>query len=78
MADILVRNLDETLVQRLKERARRQGRSLQAEVAHILTLAAEAPKLDAQTAQERLAEFRRRFKGRRFSDSAKLIREHRN
>ncbi len=78
MSDILVRNLDEEVVQRLEERARRQGRSLQAEVAHILTQAAEIPKLDAETAQKRLGEFRRRFKGRRFSDSAELIREGRS
>ena len=36
MAQILVRNLDEKIVNRLKARARRNGRSLQAEVRAIL------------------------------------------
>jgi plasmid stability protein len=36
MADILVRRLDEAVKQRLKERAERHGRSLEAEVREIL------------------------------------------
>lgn len=75
MAQILVRGLDESLVERLKQRARSQGRSLQAEAKMILE---QAAKLDVTTAQDLLAQFRGRFKGRKFSDSAKLIREDRD
>lgn len=44
MASIVVRNLDPEVVERLKERARRNGRSLEAEVRMILgSEAAAAP-----------------------------------
>ncbi len=43
MAQILVRDLDEALVERLKARAARHRRSLEAEVRQILALAEEAP-----------------------------------
>ncbi len=78
MANILVRDLDERVVKSLKDRARRGGRSLQAEVSTILTQAAESPTVDAATAQKMLDRFRRRLKGRRFSDSTDLIREDRD
>ncbi len=77
MAQILVRNLDDEVVESLKERAKREGRSLQAEVSMILVEAAGAPKLDAETAWKLLDEFRDRFKGRKFTDSVKLLREDR-
>ena len=71
MAQILVRNLDEGVVQRLKNRAKQEGRSLQAEVKMILENAA---KVDMETARKLMDDFRERvLKGRRFSDSAKLI-----
>jgi plasmid stability protein len=78
MAQILVRNLDEAVVQKLKERARREGRSLQAEVCGILARAAEEPPpMDMAEARRLMAEIRSRFKGRTFPDSAELIREDR-
>jgi plasmid stability protein len=40
MSDILVENLDETVVQRLESRARESGRSLQTELRLILEQAA--------------------------------------
>lgn len=78
MAQILVRNLDEETVKRLKKRARDDGRSLQSEVKHILSQAAYEPTVDMEKARKMLEEFRRRFKGRKFSDSVELIREDRN
>ncbi len=75
MAQILVRNLDETIVQRLKRRAREKGRSLQAEVRLILEQAAREPKMDMETALKTSESFRRRFKGRKFPDTVGLIRE---
>ncbi|MBM4030481.1 MAG: hypothetical protein FJ291_01700 [Planctomycetes bacterium] len=75
MAQILVRDLDDVAVERLKARARQEGRSLQAEAKLILE---QASLLDMQTMRKRLDAFRRRFGGRRFSDSADLIREDRD
>lgn len=75
MPQVLVRDLDEVTVERLKERARRHGRSLQREAKAILEEAANAPTMaDARAAAERV---RRRFAGRVFSDSAELVREDR-
>jgi antitoxin FitA len=41
MADITVRNLDDTVRQRLKQRAAAHGRSMEAEVRAILTSAVD-------------------------------------
>ncbi len=75
MAQILVRNLDDRLVQRLKDQARRNGRSLQAEVKMILE---QAAKVDMETARALIDEFRRSLKGRKFYDNVELIREDRD
>lgn len=78
MAQILVRELDTETVERLKRRAKEDGRSLQSEVKMILERAAIEPKTDMEAARKMLDEFRRRFKGRKFSDSVELIREDRD
>jgi len=75
MAQILVRNLDPDVVERLKSRARANGRSLQAEVKMILEQGAKV--LDMRTARE-LADAIRKGFGRTFDDSAELIREDRD
>jgi hypothetical protein len=75
MAQILVRNLDEKTVGRLKRQAKRNGRSLQSEVKILIE---EGAKVDMQTARKLADRFRRRFKGRLFSNSADLIREDRD
>lgn len=77
MAQILVRNLDKRVVKKLKDRAKKAGRSLQAEVKMILEGASEEPRLDAATAWKLADEFQSRFKGRKFTDSVKLLREDR-
>ena len=77
MAQILVRDLGEGVVKSLKRRAKQDGRSLQSEVKAILEQAAYEPKLDMEAARNICAEFRRRFKGRRFPDTVELIREDR-
>jgi antitoxin FitA len=51
MAQVLIRNLDEEVVARLKARAKAKGRSLQQELREIVQQAAPAP----MNAQERLA-----------------------
>ena len=75
MPQVLVRDLDTAVVERLKERARHNGRSLQKELKAILEQTArEATMAEARAAAERIS---RRFAGRTFSDSADLIREDR-
>ena len=74
MAQILVRNMEEQTVKRLKARARKKGRSLQAEVKEILE---QTAKMDMQMAH-RLADAIRNSLGRRFDDSTKIIRKDRD
>jgi plasmid stability protein len=75
MAQILVRDLEPAVVERLKERARCNGRSLQAEVAQILR--EEARKLTIEEARALSERWHARLAGRTFSDSAELIHEDR-
>lgn len=77
MAQILVRDLNEEVVKRLKKRAKQDGRSLQSEVKFILEQAALEPKMDTETARKISEAFRQRFKGREFPDTVELIREDR-
>ena len=76
MAQVLVRQLNEQVVERLKKRAKEHGRSLQSEVKTIL----EEAVPDYEGAWLRIEVFRSRLKksGRKFSDSAGLIREDRD
>jgi plasmid stability protein len=75
MAQILVRDLSPDIVDRLKNRAERNGRSLQGEVKVILESAA---KLSMAEAREVARQLRQSLEGRMTSDSADLIREDRN
>ena len=77
MAQILIRNLDKEVVEHLKERARKDGRSLQTEVRLILERAAHEPKVDMETARKISELFRHRFRERKFPDTVELIREDR-
>ena len=74
MPDILVRGLDDETVKRLKARAKRNGRSLQGEAKRVLEQAAGA-NADEMAAAGR--SWKKRFAGRRFADSADLMREDR-
>jgi len=53
MAQIVVRNLDDAVVERLKQRARQEGRSLQSEVRMILAQAADAPPPQEKSQRKR-------------------------
>jgi len=75
MAQILIRGLGEATVRRLKERARRAGRSLQGEVKRLLEREARQGTIDE--ALERARRVRDGLAGGRFGDSAALIREDR-
>ncbi len=69
MSQVLVRDLDPELVERLKRRASTRGRSLQAELKFILEQAARSAG-DVATLAARI---RRKLSGRDHSDSAELV-----
>jgi plasmid stability protein len=74
MADLLVRNLDEDVLNQLKAAAKAHRRSLQAEIHEVLRNAsarrlAETRRLSAQ--------WLKRLRGSAQSDSSALIREDR-
>jgi plasmid stability protein len=75
MAQVLVRNLGDATVERLKRRARSHGRSLQAELHDILERAARTDIADARRAAEKI---RRKLSDREHSDSAQLVGEDRS
>jgi plasmid stability protein len=75
MGSILVRGLDQKTIERLKERARLNGRSLQQEVKALLERAAETLTMsEARLLSER---WRPRLGVRSTSNSTQLIREDR-
>ncbi|MEO8325137.1 MAG: Arc family DNA-binding protein [Nitrospirota bacterium] len=76
MAQVLVRQLDEKVVERLKRRAQEHGRSLESEVRTIL----EEAVPDYEGAWKRIEQFQKRLKksGRTISDSAELLWEDRD
>jgi plasmid stability protein len=73
MPSILVRGLKPQVVQRLKERARRNGRSLQGEARLLLERSAGSENIHAI-----LDRWQRRFARRRFVPTVNLIRRDRN
>jgi len=79
MSDVLVRNLDEAVVEQLKARARYSGRSLQAELKLILEQAAlPAPSRPSRAEYRALADRVRTALGDRpQADSAALLAEDR-
>ncbi len=76
MSQILVRDLAPEIVERLKERARGNARSLEAEVRVILENA--AGQYTTAEFAEVAAAWRKRLAGRAHSDSAVLTREDRD
>jgi plasmid stability protein len=78
VAQILVRDLGDALVARLKKRARENHRSLQGEVKAILEEAgAEATKSEALAIVDKWQSYWE-SKGKTFSDSAEIIRRMRD
>lgn len=74
MASVLIRDLDEAAVEKLKARAARNGRSLQTELKAIIERAAV---VDIVESREAAARIRRKLSGRKHSDSAALIADDR-
>ena len=70
MAQVLVRNLDERVVNGLKQRSLRNGRSLQAELHAIIERASMTDVIEGRALAARI---RRKLSGRKHSDSAVLV-----
>jgi len=75
MAQLLVRNLDEDLVRRLKQRAAAAGRSAEAEHRMILE---QALKPDIATFKDGARQLRERTKGRGGPEGWEIIRADRD
>lgn len=74
MAQLLVRDVAPEVVEKLKGRAQRNRRSLEAELRVILQDAVQEPATDMQAEVERV---RALFAGRSFEDSTALLRADR-
>ncbi len=77
MPDVLIRNIDEKTLNKLKKRAERNNRSLQAELKILLE---EEASMNMDEAKNKVREIYEKYKveGRVFSDSVKDIREDRD
>jgi plasmid stability protein len=75
MGEVLVRDLSAVTIERLKRRARRNRRSLQAELKQILE---EAAPLSIDEFRARADTIRESLRGHRHSDSVRLVREDRD
>jgi plasmid stability protein len=76
MSQVLVRGLDEEVIERLKRRAEAHHRSLESELRDILDRASREP--DMATAREVADRIRRKLEGRTHGDSTDFIREDRD
>jgi len=74
MPNVLIRDLDEELLARLKKAAEKNGRSLQAEIHEILERADTFSRARTRRISDK---WLRRLAGTKQSDSAELIREDR-
>lgn len=70
MGQVLIRQIPDETVARLKAKAARHGRSLEAELRSILELAVAEPK-------EEILKLREALGGKRLPDSSDLLREQR-
>ncbi|TMA67786.1 MAG: hypothetical protein E6J69_08965 [Deltaproteobacteria bacterium] len=75
MGQVVIRNIDDAAIARLKSRAARKGVSLEGELRKIIT---DAARRDRDEDVTRARVLRVRLGGRRHSDSTRLIREDRD
>ncbi len=75
MSNVLIRNVDDEVLEKLKARAKRSRRSLEAELRLILEESAQLGRQRAMAAAERL---RSGLKGRSHTDSVLLVSEDRS
>jgi antitoxin FitA len=76
MGQVLVRGLDDSVIERLRQRAESHNRSLEAELREILEQVSR--QVDVVAARDLADRIRRKLEGRPHSDSAELIREDRD
>jgi antitoxin FitA len=76
MGQVLIRGLDDSVIERLRRRADGHNRSLEGELREILNVASQ--QVDVETARKMIADLRARLANRPHSDSALLIREDRD
>jgi len=75
LGQVLIRDVDDRDLTKLRALARENGRSLESELRQMIKERARSVQPDWRQALE---EIQQRFAGRRFSDSAELIREDRD
>ena len=75
MGQVIIRNIDDAALARLKSRAARKGVSLEGELRTIIT---DAARRDRDEGVTRARALRVRLEGRRHSDSTRLIRKDRD
>ena len=74
MPNVLVRDVEADVLEKLKKRAAENGRSLQSEVHFIINYFVESePLTDVEVAKK----IRNSLRGKNHSDSAELLREDR-
>lgn len=79
MADFVLRGLDETLKERLRERAARNRRSMNAELRELVAGAlSQPPAASRSELREIAADIRRLSAGRQQTPSEELLREARD
>ena len=74
MPNVLVRDIEPSILEALKGRAKQHGRSLQIELKTILEQAAQVNMIDARATAERI---RRSLRKGKHSNSAALLAEDR-
>lgn len=74
MPNILIRDVSQKTVSRLKTRAKQHNRTLPGEVKHLIE---ESAQMSMDEARLRAARIRASFGKKKFSDSAELLREGR-
>jgi len=75
MPDVLVRNVEDSVLERLKARAKENGRSLQKELSVLLRSFVEDKPLSSDETAKKIRES---LRGRVHTDSAELLREDRS
>jgi plasmid stability protein len=76
MGQVLIRGLEEEVLERLRRRADGNHRSLEGELREILMMASR--QVSAAEGRRLAQEMRRSLEGREHGDSAELIREDRD
>lgn len=74
MGQVLIRELEDEVIEALKERAKRNQRSLQRELKVIVTQAAQVSRINPALLA-RIDVLRNKLKGRKHAGSVKLLRE---